>query len=163
MMDGRDATPDRPSRQPAVHRLPPSRRVAGLLGAAGAALLLLVTVSIGTSGPAAMAQAAEAEASPSVDAGLIAEALRILGERYVDEDALTTENLTAGAIRGMVEALGDEGHTEYLTAEEYAAEQDALDGRVLGIGVVLDQRARAPLRHLGHRWLPGRPGRPASG
>ncbi|HZW00152.1 MAG TPA: S41 family peptidase [Candidatus Deferrimicrobium sp.] len=122
----------------------PSRRAAGLLRAAGGALLL-VAASIGTSGPAAMGQAAEAEASPSVDAGLIAEALRIIGERYVDEDALTTDNLTAGAIRGMVEALGDEGHTAYLTAEEYAVEQDALDGRVLGIGVVLDQRARAPL------------------
>ena len=121
-----------------------SRRSAGLLLAVGGALLL-VAASIGSSGPAAMAQAAEAEASPSVDAGLIAEALRIIGERYVDEEALTTENLTAGAIRGMVEALGDEGHTEYLTPEEYAAEQDALDGRVLGIGVVLDQRARAPL------------------
>ncbi len=45
----------------------------------------------------------------------------------------------------MVEALGDEGHTEYLTPDEYAATQDALEGRVIGIGVVLDQRSRLPL------------------
>jgi carboxyl-terminal processing protease len=45
----------------------------------------------------------------------------------------------------MLEALGDDGHTEYLTPEEQAAAQDALEGRVLGIGVVLDQRAAAPL------------------
>jgi carboxyl-terminal processing protease len=121
-----------------------SRRAAGLLRAVGGTLLL-VAAGIGTSTPTATAQAADAEASPSIDAGLLAEALQIIGERYVDEGALTTENLTAGAIRGMVEALGDEGHTEYLTAEEYAVEQDALDGRVLGIGVVLDQRARSPL------------------
>jgi len=104
------------------------------------AVLLLVSAQL----PDAT-RAADAEPSPpALDAELIAEALEILGERYVDEEALNTENLTAGAIRGIVEALGDDGHTEYLTPEEYAAAQDALDGRVVGIGVVLDQRSRTP-------------------
>jgi carboxyl-terminal processing protease len=116
----------------------------GRLGAV-AAVSLLVAGALGALAPATLAQSADAEASPSLDPVLMAEALRILGDHYVDEDALTTPDLTAGAIRGMLEALGDEGHTEYLTAEEYAAEQDALEGRVLGIGVVLDQRSRAPL------------------
>jgi carboxyl-terminal processing protease len=73
------------------------------------------------------------------------EALAILGERFVDAAALDTETLTAGAIRGMLEALGDEGHTEYLSPDELEAARDALDGRVMGIGVILDQRASAPL------------------
>jgi carboxyl-terminal processing protease len=124
----------------------PSRRPPGSsLVRVGAAALLVVVSSLGALGVAPGIRAADAEPSPSLDPALMAEALRILGEHYVDTDALTTENLTAGAIRGMVEALGDEGHTEYLTAEEYAAEQDALDGRVMGIGVVLDQRSRSPV------------------
>ncbi len=112
---------------------------------AAASAGVLVACLVGTLVAAATAQSDTQEAPPSIDPALVAETLRILGDHYVDKDALTTENLTAGAIRGMLEALGDEGHTEYLTEEEYAAEQDALDGRVLGIGVVLDQRSRAPL------------------
>lgn len=88
--------------------------------------------------------------APSVDAeapsdfDLFWEALRIVREHYVDEDALTDENLTRGAIRGMVDALGDTGHTVYLTPEEVQAEIDALDGRVIGIGVSVDTRGGAP-------------------
>jgi carboxyl-terminal processing protease len=58
---------------------------------------------------------------------------------------LTTENLSIGAIRGMVDALGDDGHTQYLTEEEYKIEQEVLRGRVAGIGVVLDQRSSTPV------------------
>jgi carboxyl-terminal processing protease len=82
--------------------------------------------------------------TPILDQDLLEEALAIIGERYVDGDALTTENLTLGAIRGIVEALGDDGHTSYLTEEELRVEQDALDGRVIGIGVVVDQRVGSP-------------------
>jgi carboxyl-terminal processing protease len=91
------------------------------------------------------APATAAPSTPALDEALITEVLEILEQRYVGQDALTMENLTAGAIRGMLDALGDEGHTEYLTPEERAAAEDALDGRVLGIGVVLDQRSGAPL------------------
>lgn len=73
------------------------------------------------------------------------EALRLVREHYVDGDALTDQNLTRGAIRGMVDALGDSGHTVYLTPEEVQAEVDALDGRVIGIGIAVDTRAGAPV------------------
>jgi carboxyl-terminal processing protease len=88
--------------------------------------------------------ALSADEDPSLDEALIAEVLEVLGERYVDASALTTENLTRGAIRGIVEALGDDGHTTYLTEDELEVEEDALDGRVIGIGVVVDQRAGSP-------------------
>src|SRR5690606_14747015 len=73
------------------------------------------------------------------------EALGIVREQYVGGEALTDQNLTRGAIRGMVEALGDDGHTVYLTPEEVQAEIDALDGRVIGIGVSVDSRRGAPV------------------
>lgn len=73
------------------------------------------------------------------------EALRIVRQEYVDEAALAGPNLTQGAIRGMVESLGDTGHTVYLAPEEVQAERDALNGRVTGIGVVVDDRAWLPL------------------
>ncbi len=95
-------------------------------------------------GLAAVAAEPTEDEEQRLDAALIEEALEIITERYVDEEALTSENLTAGAIRGIVEALGDDGHTEYLTPAEHAAARDALEGRVTGIGVVLDQRSDAP-------------------
>jgi carboxyl-terminal processing protease len=102
--------------------------------------LLIVT-------PALLTVAAEPteDEAQLLDAALVDEALEIIAERYVDEEALTEESLTAGAIRGIVEALGDDGHTEYLTPAESAAAEDALEGRVTGIGVVLDQRSETPL------------------
>ncbi len=91
--------------------------------------------------PAALGQP-DASSAPALDEERIDEALRILAEHFVDRDALDAEALTEGAIRGITDALGDEGHTEFLTAEEYAAEREVLDGRVLGIGVLLDERSR---------------------
>ncbi len=86
-----------------------------------------------------------AEDESVLDERLLDEAIEILQERYVHDDALTRERLTVGAIRGIVDALGDDGHTQYLTAEEYEVEQEVLQGRVAGIGVVLDGRSAAPL------------------
>jgi carboxyl-terminal processing protease len=75
--------------------------------------------------------------------GIVWEALRVLRRHYVDESALTDQNLTQGAIRGMVEALGDTGHSVYLTPDEVKAEQETLEGRLVGIGVTIDQRTGA--------------------
>jgi len=73
------------------------------------------------------------------------EALDIIRDFYVDPSAATDEALLEGSIRGMVDALGDTGHTVYLTREEVTAESDALDGTVIGIGVTVDERADGPL------------------
>jgi carboxyl-terminal processing protease len=104
-------------------------------------------VALLLAGMAALVVAAEPtdDEAPLLDTALIDEALELISERYVDEEALTSQNLTAGAIRGIVEALGDDGHTEYLSPAESAAAEDALEGRVTGIGVVLDQRSETPL------------------
>lgn len=110
-----------------------------------ARLPLAVLVALILAVSALPAAAADETDDPVLDEELIAEVLGILAERYVDDDVLTTENLSEGAIRGIVEALGDDGHTQYLTEEEYKIEQEVLQGRVAGIGVVLDQRSSTPI------------------
>ncbi len=112
------------------------RIIVGALGPLMVALLLASSLP-------AMAADDDAE-PPLLDQELLAEVLAVIGERYVDGDVLTTENLTLGAIRGIVDALGDDGHTTYLTEQELQVEEDALDGRVVGIGVVVDQRVGSP-------------------
>lgn len=64
---------------------------------------------------------------------------------FVDREALDDEALTYGAIRGMVEALGDEGHTAFLTPEELERQQTDLSGTFMGIGAQLGIRDALPV------------------
>jgi len=65
------------------------------------------------------------------------EALAIVKQYYVGRSSLTDEQLLYGSIRGMVDSLGDTGHSVFLTPEEYAAWQASLSANVAGIGVML--------------------------
>jgi carboxyl-terminal processing protease len=106
--------------------------------------LLVLTTIMAMSLPGAGVIAAEPDGSVALDEALIAEVIEVLRESYVDDDVITSDTLSIGAIRGIVEALGDDGHTEYLTEDEYLVEQEVLKGRVVGVGIVLDQRSSAP-------------------
>jgi carboxyl-terminal processing protease len=94
---------------------------------------------------AAVPGAVVADDPPALDEELIEEVLELIAERYVDDEVIDSETLSVGAIRGIVDALGDDGHTQYLTEDEFEVEQEALEGRVAGIGVVVDERSGAPV------------------
>jgi carboxyl-terminal processing protease len=79
------------------------------------------------------------------DFGVFWEALQLIKDRYVDPSKLGDENLTWGAIRGMVDSLGDTGHTVFLTPDEVQAQNDQLTGHISGIGIIVDTRAGMPL------------------
>jgi len=53
---------------------------------------------------------------------------------FVDRDALDNTRLTYGAINGLIQALGDEGHTRFLTPEEVARQRTEVSGKFYGIG-----------------------------
>jgi carboxyl-terminal processing protease len=58
-----------------------------------------------------------------------------LAHRYfIDREALDATRLTYGAIDGLIRALGDEGHTRFLTPEEVARQQTDISGKFFGIG-----------------------------
>jgi carboxyl-terminal processing protease len=69
--------------------------------------------------------------------GLFTEAWDLLKKNYVDQKALDTKDITYGAIRGMTEAIGDTGHTRFMTPEELARQEQDLSGSFAGIGAVL--------------------------
>jgi carboxyl-terminal processing protease len=68
------------------------------------------------------------------------EAWNLVEKNYVDKTAVDRQKMTRGAIAGMLESLGDNGHTGYLTPEEYQEENEELEGEFIGIGVVLGLR-----------------------
>ncbi len=79
------------------------------------------------------------------DFGVFWQALKITRDNFVDTSKLTDQNLTWGAIRGMVDALGDTGHSIFLTPDQLKAEQQSLQGKLTGIGVIVDSRSGVPI------------------
>lgn len=77
--------------------------------------------------------------------GVFWQAWDIVQENFVDRQALDPDVMTYGAIRGMVSALGDEGHTAFLTPEEREDQQSELSGTFSGIGAQLGIRDQLPV------------------
>lgn len=73
------------------------------------------------------------------------EAWQILRDNYVDPSALNPQTLVYGSIDGLVKAIGDEGHTRFLTPAEVAASQNSLNGTVAGIGAIMDGSSGTPV------------------
>ena len=89
--------------------------------------------------PAASPDAAAGPTDDGVDDfGLVREAWDLLHEKYVGRDTLDDRELAYGAIDGLADAVGDTGHTDFMTPEERTSRNDALSGSYVGIGVQLD-------------------------
>jgi carboxyl-terminal processing protease len=73
------------------------------------------------------------------------EAYKVIRENFVGRGEIDPNDITYGAIRGMVEALGDTGHSVFLTPEALAQEQESLSGTIVGIGVLLGERDGVPV------------------
>ena len=68
---------------------------------------------------------------------LYQQAVQIVKQNYVGRSTLTDQQLVDGSIAGMVDSLGDIGHSEFLTAAQYAQEQSSLSASLAGIGVIM--------------------------
>jgi carboxyl-terminal processing protease len=66
-------------------------------------------------------------------------------QHYVDTSAINDQALIYGASRGMVDALGDTGHSTFLDPEEAKLFEDATQGEFVGIGVQLDFSTGRPV------------------
>ncbi len=94
---------------------------------------------------------------------LMAEAWNIIRRSYVDRDKVNPVSLTYGAVSGMVYALGDTGHSTFLSPESARRAEELTDNRLKGIGirlrmtdgrvVIVAALADSPAEHAG--LLPG--------
>ena len=115
-------------------------------GRRGGALRLLVFVAVLAATAAGAFYAGRSQSPASLQERdresleLYAEALDVVRDDYVDQGAVDPEKLTHGAIKGMLDTLGDEGHTRFLTPEEREQNQEGLSGTYVGIGVQLEAR-----------------------
>ncbi len=82
----------------------------------------------------------------------MAEAWNAIHRVYVDRSALAPKQLTYGAITGMVDALGDTGHSRFLTPQMLKNQREATEGVLEGIGAQLQMKQNqvvivAPIDH----------------
>ena len=133
------------SRPPIGTRALASRRRGTALKGFLVAIVLAVTfgagIGIGRAVPDPLTAGAPAAASPAASASelaLIGEAWDAIHQNYVDAKDLDDQALAYAAIEGMTNAVGDTGHTSFMTPEERKVRESALSGSYVGIGAEMD-------------------------
>ncbi|HYJ13204.1 MAG TPA: S41 family peptidase [Thermomicrobiales bacterium] len=127
-----------PARAAAVHRLVVSGLVVACIGAGvGIDRVLLESPEAGAQDGAGLT---------NVDTfQVLEETYDVIRESYVRSDDISDEDLIYGAAAGMVDALGDTGHSRFLTPEDAQRFMDNTSGELVGIGVNIDS-SELPLR-----------------
>jgi carboxyl-terminal processing protease len=74
------------------------------------------------------------------DYGLIAEAWKTIQKQYVNRATVEPTELTYGAIDGMVNSLGDTGHSTFLNPEMVQQMRELQRGELKGIGIEIQNR-----------------------
>ena len=73
-------------------------------------------------------------AGSSSDFQLMVDAWNLIHQNYVDQSAVKDSTLTYAAISGMVDSLGDTGHSRFLSPDMVKSEQQFTNGSFEGIG-----------------------------
>jgi len=109
--------------------------------------LIVIALMLGMSAGVVLdrqALTASAQSGTTTDSGpnfqLITEAWNKIQQNYVDHSAEQTQPLTYGAISGMVNALGDTGHSTFLSPEMVKSEHNYTQGQFEGIGAEVQSK-----------------------
>ncbi|PWU08051.1 MAG: S41 family peptidase [Verrucomicrobia bacterium] len=74
------------------------------------------------------------------DARLISQAWNTIQKQYVNQSAVQPNDLTYGAIEGMVDALGDTGHSTFLTPSMVEELELVQRGEFKGVGIEINMK-----------------------
>jgi len=84
--------------------------------------------------PPVKTQTITVPAGSSTDFQLMVDAWTLIHQNYVDQSAVKDSVLTYAAISGMVDSLGDTGHSRFLSPDMVKSEQQYTNGSFEGIG-----------------------------
>jgi carboxyl-terminal processing protease len=71
---------------------------------------------------------------------LMAEGWNTIQQNYVDRQAIDPQLMTYGALSGMVDSLGDTGHSRFLDPQMVKQEQNYTSGQFEGIGAYVEMK-----------------------
>src|SRR3972149_6097300 len=107
------------------------------------AVSLALSFSVGCTAPASptitFSSPAKTNQGPGPD--VVDEAWQVILNNYVEKDKINTDNLTAGAIKGLLEALNDP-YSAYMNPKAYQLSQSDLTGQFEGIGAFVGIKDR---------------------
>jgi carboxyl-terminal processing protease len=133
-----------PSQAPTSPAAGPRRRTGVIAAVVGLALVATFSAGIGVGSLLVAAAGGPTATTPdpaspgSTDLGVIQEAWDTIHREYVGRDELDDQQLVWGAIDGLTQAVGDTGHTDFMTPEEREQRRQSLSGSYVGIGVRID-------------------------
>ena len=107
---------------------------------AGLVALILYSVTAGMIAERQVLAAFDPAAKARLDFKLMARADDLIEQHYVDRSAIRPRRMTYGAISGMVDSLGDTGHSTFLTPAMVHMDEEMLKGRFHGIGAEVRMR-----------------------
>lgn len=115
--------------------------------AIGLILLLAVGVGIGIDRFAIETGLVDASTTltSSEDFTILEETYDSIRNNYVLQEEISDEELIYGAASGMVDALGDEGHSVFLDPEEAKQFEQSSRGELVGIGIQIDTQSQPPV------------------
>lgn len=111
-------------------------RARGRLNSGPLALALFSGLCLGWLG--AMGCSSTAKTQP--DFGLMAQAWNTIQHHYVDPAGVQPTELTYGAISGMVDSLGDTGHSAFLTPDMVNELKTTERGEFKGVGIEIQMK-----------------------
>lgn len=76
---------------------------------------------------------------------LITEGWRTIEREYVNQDGVDPRPMAYGALRGIVQTLGDAGHTRFLTPEMAKQHENQIQGQFEGIGAYVEMKRGRPV------------------
>ena len=112
-------------------------------------VVLLLAVGVGMGLDRALIETGLVDASTqltnSEEFSILEETYDAIRNNYVLEEEISDEELIYGAARGMVDALGDEGHSVFLDPQEAQEFEQSSRGELVGIGIQIDTEANPPV------------------
>jgi carboxyl-terminal processing protease len=82
----------------------------------------------------------QAPRDASANFSLMTQAWNIIKRNYADRSVTNNQTLTYGAISGMVDALGDTGHSRFLSPQMVKEENNFTAGQFEGIGALMQMK-----------------------
>src|SRR5215218_5539146 len=88
---------------------------------------------------------AESSLTGRAEFATLEETWELIHEQWPEPEQIDDADLIYGAAKGMVAAIGDEGHSGFLDPASAAAMEEAQKAEYVGIGVEVDSRCGVPI------------------
>lgn len=102
---------------------------------AGAVVGLFIALALSRQVPSTSFPSNRIPSNARSDFGLMAEAWNVIQMHYVERSEVKSRSLAYGSISGMVDALGDTGHSTFLSPQMIKEEEAFTKGEYKGIGM----------------------------